>query len=325
MKPIKCITFIMLIFFQHFSFTSWSQAVFAPVKGAKWTYIYRSSSFLSGVLSKTNGIINTTYSKDTVVEGKVYKILILNYGILDSANNSVMAKYSHKFMSRQSQDTVWGFINDKSSESIYFVFKQIPDSFTIKKLHFTDAFSKKVFIDTIQTVKFGNRSFKTWKGKSYHEKLADGYNYDTCSLTFAERIGPIDDIMPYFAFNGHPGNMDKRYKYGLVCYEDSEVGTLKFIDLDCNIVPVQNISKNILFESYYDNISRTLEIRFEESNLNQWTLSLVNISGQIMFSDVLKYTQNRISIPNSLSSGIYLIHLLNKENGNSTIKKIFIN
>lgn len=77
----------------------YSQAVFAPVKGAKWTYIYRSTAFVNGISSNTNGVIKATYSKDTIVEGKNYKLIILNYGILDITNNSITMRSSFKFIS----------------------------------------------------------------------------------------------------------------------------------------------------------------------------------------------------------------------------------
>lgn len=130
--------------------------------------------------------------------------------------------------------------------------------------------------------------------------------------------------MLYFGFNGHPGSIDKRFKYGLVCYEDSEVGTIQFINLDCNIVSIKSINNNSSINCYYDNANRSIEVNFDGIDMNYWKLSLVNISGQVILSSPLNNVHNRISVSRTLNNGIYFVRILDKMNGNLFVKKIFI-
>jgi hypothetical protein len=342
MKPYKSASYVLTLFFLFLSSFLWGQNVFAPLKGAKWTYVYNSNAFngFTGEEWVGKSIIKAEYLRDSTIETQNYKYILLNYEALNTYYkptivNGRVARYDttisknktiRKFYTRQTQDTIFGFVDDKTNESVYYIFKANRDSFDIKKLNFDDYRTKKVFIDSIKTTQVGNRSFKTWKGKSYQRLLADsGTGYDTFGLTFLERIGPIDDIMLFFGFNGHPGNINRNAKYGLVCYEDSEVGLLKFMDVDCNISPTKEGSKNIIVETYFNRFKNSIEIHLGVDNINPLNLSLFNISGQLILTQSLKDVDNSVIVPRNLPSGIYFTHFIDKITGSTLVKKIFIN
>ena len=342
MKKIRLLAILFFLIATSTYFLK-AQTVFAPVKGAKWTHIYRSFNFqLNGTQTKSNGIIKALYLKDTVIDGKDYKLITLNYEVLDSSsfpvivNNMVIRydseirinRYTNKFFVRQTQDTIWGAINQIDRELPYFIFrKSAPDSFSIKSLIYSNPVSKKVFIDSIKTIRILNQNLKIWKGKSYQQRFADGYAYDTCALSFAERIGPIDDLMPYFGFAGHPGSIDKKSKYGLVCYEDTEVGLLKFMDLDCDIsikTALKDISQYPEIVSYFDNSTHRISVNSTDTNLENWSLSLINLTGQIILKTPLIEGQNNLNVPKDLPTGAYFIQFFNKENKFMKVEKIFL-
>ncbi len=218
-----------------------AQPLFAPVMGAKWTYVYRATSFqgFTGVSSKSNGIHKAVYDKDTIINNSTYKLINLNTDVLDSLHipilpivgslkyrdTVILSKTARKMFFRENKDTLWAAIDFIINERLYFIFKSKPDSFNLPQ-----NFRTKVFIDSISFKEINGKKLKTWQGKSYVRLLADGLNYDTCNLTFVERIGIIDDLMPYFAFGGHPSSIDKRVPWGMVCYEDKEIGLVKFIN-----------------------------------------------------------------------------------------------
>lgn len=125
-----------IVFLIVFIWINWNlgqaQSLFAPVIGAKWTYIYQAYSFTAsnGIESKTKEIIKATYSKDTTINSLSYKLINLNTDILDSlhiptvqANGSlkyrdtvILKKTSRKMVFRERNDTLWAAIDFVSAE-----------------------------------------------------------------------------------------------------------------------------------------------------------------------------------------------------------------
>ena len=332
----KVIILIILISITYFNATA--QSLFAPVMGAKWTYIYRATSFqgFTGVSSKSNGIYKAVYDKDTIVNSLTYKLINLSTDILDSLNipilpingpvkyrdTVILKKTVHKMFFRENNDTLWAAIDFISNERLYFIFKSKPDSFNISKNS-----QAKVFIDSIYLKEINGKKLKTWKGKSYSRLLPDGLHYDTCSLTFVERIGIIDDLMPYFAFGGHRGNIDKRIPWGLVCYEDKEIGLVKFINLDCDIknrVSTKNVALEKTIDCTYDSEENKISYDMHDLDTKYWKIILIDLEGNILLDTPIKDKSGFVKIQNRTSLKIGIVHFYNTLNGNYFNKKILI-
>ncbi len=344
MKRIK-IAVTLSGFILFLSYMASGQAVFAPVKGAKWTYTY-SSTFYSvfGMYGHGKAVLKAEYFNDTLIGSRTYKLINIKQEQIDTIYKVVsvtgttvkwdtsirIEKMAYRFLTRQSQDTVWSLSRSgDSTERLYFIYLKNPGVFYMDKLGPGEPDSNRwVVINSILSLSFGNRTFRAWKGMSHFPRkfIDDTSNYDSLSLTFLDRIGPVNDVMGYLAFGGNCGCINAGYKYGLVCYEDNEVGEIKFMDLDCDLklVPTQNISRGIMLESYFNSLSRTIEIRIEDDNINQLQLSLVNISGQVVLTTLLMDSHSSIRIPDSLPGGIYFTHFLSKTHGKSAVKKIFV-
>jgi hypothetical protein len=339
------IVFISVIFYLLFlHIKASSQTIFAPIKGAKWTHIYRYSTYNSGVTTFSLGIINSSYLKDSTIENKVYKCITMDYDVISDSQypiildnviyrkntSSSVFKYSASLFTRELQDTVWGFINNKDTERPFFIFtNKSPDSFDLKWLRFDNNVPKKVYIDSIKSAQYSNRNFKTWQGKSYQKLLLDGTQlYDTCSLTFAERIGPINDILPYFAFNRHPGTMDRKYDNGLICYSDAEVGNLKFKNLGCTFdikVSTKEVVNSPDIDCYYDELNHCIAIKSKYSNICGYKVLITNTVGTIMQTERVVDTNVRIYLLKSIKNGIYIINITDFSNRGNCVKKVFIN
>lgn len=331
-----------IVFLIVFTWVNWgvgqAQALFAPVMGAKWTYIYQANSFngFNGIESKTKGIIKAIYNKDTTINSLTYKLIDLNTDILDSLhiptiqpNGSIkyrdtviLKKTLRKMFFREQNDSLWAAIDFIITEKLYFVFKSMPDSFSIDKLS-----SAKVFIDTIYFKDINGKKLKTWQGKSYSRLLIDGLNYDTCNLTFIERIGIVDDIIPYFAFNSHPASINKNRPWGLVCYEDKDIGLIKLINLDCDIsntVSTKNAALENRIECVYNSSESKVHFDLHDIDSQNWNLILIDLQSHILLDIPIKNSSGFVKIQDKLPTGICIVHFYNKINGNFYNKKIFI-
>lgn len=324
-------TIIPLIISVFFCIMLNAQSVFAPVVGAKWTYTYNTYGFSFGTSNKTKQILKVSYEKDTIANMKRYKLLNLFTDVIDSTWEPILPsngivdykltvsriKRLEKIYFREQNDTLWAARYNTNSESIYFIFKTQPDSFNVLPM-------TKTYIDSIYTKSINGKILKVWKGKSYYKQLADGYIYDTCQMTFIERIGIIDDIMPYFAFGGHPNSISKNKPWGLVCYEDNEIGNVQFMNIDCNVSAIQNkiLEKNI--ECHYFSEENRIKYDMHDIDFKNWKLILLDMKGNILMNRLITSKENYIELPNKNAVNIYLLHFYNLDNGNYYNKKILI-
>ncbi len=335
-------------FILFLSYMASGQPVFAPVQGAKWTYSFHTySRSLSGFTRKSQNIIKAQYLKDTILGTLDYKLILLNYETLSSSYwpvsvigsivtwDSLVNQYSayqKKLFIRQSQDTIFALTDIKASEEdrCYYTFLQSPGSYFLCRPSNKFVPSPKVIVDSIRVRQIGPIELKVWYGKSF--TVTDGGSdilyYYSRNLTFVERIGPIDDILLYFAFTGgdNINNHDESSPLGLICYEDSEIGVVKFMNLDCDLklVSTDEVFKDEAIQSHYNPYSRSIEIRIQPGQVNQWQFSLVHVSGQVILTTSVSDFNNFISVPQNLPDGIYFARIANRATGQSVAHKYFI-
>ncbi len=323
-----------------------AQAVFAPVKGAKWTYVAGVSqfSYLPNAGTQTDSFhqaVKATYSKDTLINSRSYKIIEMSVetkGVLitGSKSNATALQYDtanfytnlkDTLFIRQTNDTVIAFDNTYRKERIYFVYAPTRDSVNLLALGYPTFPTRTVYFDLIDSYSISGKTFKSWYGSSYAVARQGNDIYGARPLTFLDRVGPIDDLLLFSAYQGFISPFVSDFPRGLVCYEDPEIGFVRFKDVDCNLsvkVETQNIASALDVGIYFSPSSQRIIVESKEVNLTGWNMSLINISGQTLLTASLSGFSNQIIPPAVLPGGIYFVHLANKTTGAHLARKIFI-
>ncbi len=326
-----------------------AQGVFAPVKGAKWTYVVGVSEYtsISGSYDNYHQSEKLSYTKDTTVRGQVYKLindvhesvgarinLIINTNTGKVVGHDTFPYHDRKnisWMVRQSNDTVWSLVNVDTIERVYFVFTARRDTIALKHFYPNSRFDTgRVFIDSIGTYQIGTRTFKAWQGRSLYEYANDIVTFLKQKLTFLDRIGPLDDLPFYAGFNNYLPYVLKNYPFGLVCYEDPEIGLVQFLNVDCNmplISATQDLAPNPPADAvkvYFAPGSQKIMIESKELDLTGWEATLINLNGQVLLKKTLNGTMIQLAAPDRITNGVYFTRLYNKTSGARFINKLLI-
>lgn len=313
--------FLLLALGSGFFVTSYAQTVFAP-PGATWTYSYSGWNFDFTGSWNIWGAYQIRYEKDTLVNNKEYKLLRSNSVFYSERFDNRRIELTDKLLIRQQNDTIYAFrrFNEgENQEDIYFIFLEKPDS--IEYCDPLTALCDKVYIDSIKTTEIGRRALKTWIGKSYVPFLPDGYSYDTFPLEFIERLGPVNDLFEYFGFRGHP--ISSVTEVTLHCYSDDEWGEINLSGTPCNLVlsTATLSSSSVTWNCFVNGNNLHFEI---QSKLDKGLqIQLFDLQGKHILTRKIGES-TVILLPENLSSGIYIVRLVDHLKGLYDAKKIFI-
>jgi len=142
-----------------------------------------------------------------------------------------------------------------------------------------------------------------------------------------ERSSPKTNFEP-IGFVKSAGNSDHLIAYTFAD-ESPEPGILyyrlKQVDFDGHFTYTSPISINFGFENsvcvvQYNPNSRTIKIIRNDSDQNDWSLRLLNLQGQVLWTDILHPGENRDVSMNESNNGIFLLQ--NEEHYFSTRKII---
>lgn len=320
MKPRKCITFMLLILVQLLPFTSWSQAVFAPIKGAEWNYHFKSNNYDWNIpfYKPIEGIVTVKYTKDTLILGSNFKKFEQSEKWKYKGNDTLYTFTRQSLFMIQRNDTV--FLLNKDTLAVAFVYKTTIGSVTNLRSMSRNIFSIELTDTTYSTsINQSNLKFKKFSYKTII-LLVDVLLENP--LIFLDRIGPLNaDIT---VINSQASSNSEYYR--LVCYSDSEVGQLKFLNRDCNVTTSIITIKEPDFNNFFIALnSNNLLIRL--SNINEYITNILfyDIQGRLIQDYAVKSPVNEVLLPSTfLKTGLYLISL--KSNlGIYKTKKVFIN
>jgi hypothetical protein len=319
MKLSKCILYIVVGVSHFLPLISWSQAVFAPTKGAEWNYYFISEKYDWNIpfFKPEEGITTIKYTKDTLISGYTFKKLEQSEKVKYKSNDTLFTYNLRPLFMFQRNDSV--FVLNEDTISIAFVYKKVVGAVINLK-----SISGVIFsLEMRDTTSISPINQSSYKIKQYSYKS----NSNTLDVQLKNPLILFDIVGPSntdISVITTQGNFIGR-SYRLICYKDSNIGELKFFNRDCTIVTSlvdYKFKANDFFVNFIDN---SLIIKFLNYSVQVSSVSLYNIQGKL----IQKYLLNNLSLEtiiplNFLQKGIYIISF-NSGVGIYSTKKIFIN
>lgn len=223
---------IALVAIVHFTaFSLHAQATFAPKIGAEWHYAFQTDAYDWSIPFRVprKGILTVNYAKDTLIRGVTMKKFEQKEAFRNKGNDTLYNRIGAPFFMMQRNDSVFLMVQD--TLAVAFVYKNQLGSRTKLKAN-----NGRVLLDLdLQSVRdttaFSNPRFSFGK-YSYKTTTTILDVYFETLLVFLDRIGPINADLTVINSQGKASNYADTYT--LLCYQDSEVGELKFSNRDCN-------------------------------------------------------------------------------------------
>lgn len=301
-----------LIFFQFLSYVVLGQAVFAPKIGAEWHYqvFYYPYTYPNypqlGI--PTNGNLSIRYTKDTLIGGLKMKKFEQNGKFKYITSDTLHTYTNPPFFMIQRNDSVFMLVND--TLTIAFVYKTQVGNNTIMKSY------PRKYIFNLQlkyisdTFSINNNNFRL---KKYTYSLTTNPIifdvYFTNPLIILDRIGAINAHLTVLNSQGQSSNYV--YDHYLMCYQDDEVGELKFSTTDCNglvsVRDLETLSNDFKLFNQVDALYLSLK-----NNDNEFIkkVKVYDYIGRLVWHKSIINNQSDISILKSdLPQGILIINL----------------
>lgn len=265
--------------------TCWSQNL--PGVGAKWTY-GAGHAITSGV-----GYSEWIVEKDTVLNGVIHRKFV---------NLPYTVSMLYEFYLSEFGDTVNLYTPDRFFNVLYNWSAQ-PGDFWYTKTGDCDF---KVTVDSIGT--------DTINGIFLKSMILSSDNY-FLSGKVIQKLGRVEGISPEFFYDCTGGFSDGFFSTGLRCFEEPEIGFVKFDTLvDCNLwtlgtADILDHNRLLVFPN------PAVDVIKIENAVNGDEFAIINMMGKILLS--VKYAEG-INL-SSLPAGTYLIKY--KESHSIVMKK----
>jgi hypothetical protein len=294
-----------------------SQAVFAPVKGAEWRYYFKSSYYEAPYFQPREGIVTVRYSKDTTINGVLMKKMDRSDDVkYRLEKDTVYYRRPGPLFMTQRNDSV--FTLTENGLVLSFVYKAVQGTTTVLVLPFFNRplNLKSAGVSVIKPIN-GIGTLERYAYKSLYSVL-DLYIED--SIYIFNRIGPFNTDISLIASQGVGFNNSEYYR--LICYRDTEVGELRFLDRPCisTLVsvtgPPQTLENNIVLQ--YD--GSNLRILIEDAHNKKFGVDLFDGSGRLL----KRHTGvEQMLVLDNLPQGLLLVRVSDDRGGEKT-KKIII-
>lgn len=273
-------------------------------EGAEWHYE------MTKIFSPEVGYNRYYISGDTTILGRACKILNREKSTCDLISEvsyiyeDELKVYHYDPMfssSTEPIDTVFRLIYDFSVEE--------GDTVNIELDHWGTIGEEGVsyIVDSIKFVNYNDLELR-----QYHVRYINGREE---TGTIIEGIGSLNTLFHFNDTNIFP--CDGRYNVGLRCYENEEVGLVKFTEIECDAEFVINSAREEFINniSIYPNpISEQFTIDF--SNVGEeMCLQIIDIMGREVYKENFRTeTSKEIELNSSIKSqGVYILNLYNKE------------
>ncbi len=301
-------TGILLLFFQSLSYFASSQAVFAPKIGAEWHYFFQTDSYNLNVtyFRPRRGTLKVSYTKDTLINTLIMKKFEQKEVFKNKNNDTLFTRILSPLYMIQKNDSVLLLVND--TLSLAFVYKTQIGAIT--KLRTTR--NKYLFNLELQSlvdttaINNGNLRFKKYTYKSSTPSILFDV-YFTNPLIILDRIGAINADLSVLNSQGQSENYTDGYN--LICYQDSEVGELKFANSSCDVfVSVNDLKKPLNdFNISYQDEKISISVQSNEFIKN---VKIYDIRGRLVWNNTNEFSENEINIPkNELPQGLLIVNI----------------
>ncbi len=296
-----------------------AQAVFAPVKGAVWNYYFRSNNYSWNIpfFKPVEGIATIKYVKDTLIGNTNFKKMERIEKLKYRGNDTIFLNLKQSLLFIQRNDSI--FLLTKDTLSLAFVYpsriNSVVDLKSLSPGKITFSLTLKdtglVFALNRSTVKFKNFTFIP------NTKWFDVYLVNP--LIILDKIGALNSDVTVIESQGE--NSTYAISYRLICYEDFELGLLKFDNRECDVITSIFGKKETKLKEI--NIVQSQEDIRIKNLLTVRYIRLYNILGQLVNEYAIQNIEE-LTIPvNVLHSGIYLLYL-ESETSQFQSKKILI-
>lgn len=325
---IRIATSILLIFSQLFSLTVKGQSVFAPKVGAEWNYSIQTDSYTIDVpyFNPITGIVTVNYTKDTLMNGMSMKKFEHKWIYKKRKNDTLFGGALAPVFMVQRNDSVFLLVSNNTL-SLAFVYKTQIGSITTltvppPNLPFVFNLELQSIRDTT-ALNNSNLRFKKYTFRSFTPTVIFDVDF-TNPLIILHRIGPLNTDISVIRSQGQ-GQFYTNW-FSLICYQDSEVGLLKFKDRECNSrVAVEDI-KTALKDFNIINYSEFISISLH-SNDNEIIkhVKIYDVLGRLVLNIAHNEKKNELNISkNKLPNGILIVNM-ESNNFQYNAKKIIIN
>jgi hypothetical protein len=324
MQSVVC---TLLIFFQIFSFSAKGQPVFAPKVGAEWNYFIETDSYTLDVpyFNPITGIVTVNYTKDTLVNGINMKKFEQKWVYKKKNNDTLYSLVLDPSFMTQRENSIFLLVG--STLSLAFVYEtQIGaiTTFTVPPPNFSSVFNLELqSIRDTTALNSSNSRFKKYTYRSFTPRVIFDVDF-TNPLIILDRIGPLNADISVIRSQGQAVNYTNRFS--LICYQDSEVGQLKFKNRECNSRVAVDATKADLKDFEIDNYSEIISILLQ-SNDNEFieNVKIYDVLGRLVLDITNNDKKNELNISkHKLPKGISIVKM-KSNNFQYKAKKIIIN
>jgi hypothetical protein len=315
----------LFVFFQFLSSFVWSQAVFAPKMGAEWNYFFQTDSYDIDVpyFRPVTGISTVNYTKDTLINGLSMKKFEQKQIYKKRKNDTLFSRVLNPSYMIQRNDSV--FLLSADTLSLAFVYKTQVGATTAlntppPNFRFLFNLELKSVGDTT-ALNNSNVRLKKYTYKSSTPTIVFDI-YFTNPLIILDRIGALNADLTVLSTQGQGDNYADGYY--LICYQDSEVGLLKFLNRECNSrVSIDEI-KTILKDFDISNQNKFITISLQNNDEFIKNAKIYDALGRLVLNIVNVGKNNEITISkNNLPEGLLIISI-ESNNFQYNAKKIII-
>jgi Secretion system C-terminal sorting domain len=327
MKMNRTIIVSVIAFFQVVSFTASGQSVFAPKVGAEWNYFVETDSYPIDVpyFNPITGIVTVNYTKDTLVNGLNMKKFEQKWIYKKRKNDTLFGGALDPSFMIQRNDSVFLLVG--STLSLAFIYKNQIGSITtltVPPPNYSWLFNLELqSVRDTMALNNSNFRFKKYTFRSFTPTVIFDVSF-TNPVIILDRIGPINTDLSVILSQGQGTYYTNRFS--LICYQDSEVGLLKFMNRECNsrvaVDDIKTALKDFDIINYNEFISISLNNNDNEVIKN---VKIYDVLGRLVLNILNNDKKNELNISkNKLPKGILIVNI-ESNNFHYNAKKIIIN
>ncbi len=304
--------YLILFLMSILSRDLYSQLEFAPI-GAKWIYETASYAFTG---EKSNSITIFESIQDTVVNQKKCRLLKRYEIVKGKIGNPNMTYFYKPAIILQDKYKIFHLIQDslyllydwslKSGDSIELQGERFPTEGLVP------GYSTKIKSNIIDT------SFRFSVRKIEQDMFCGGRLGSWVNIIQFEKFGMTENCLFYM---GEFCGIDYNITYHLRCYQDDQVGLIKFDSIPCDSIrtEVHEIAEEPKLIIYPTIVSNQLNLFFDENYINY--SQIFSMNGTLMLNPINSINNNKSAIDVSyLIPGIYILKTKLKH-GNILVNK----
>lgn len=312
----KCTLLILFVLMNCILISA--QSKFAPIIGAEWHYSFISDTYdyNYSFFEHKKGILEVRYTKDTVVGNFTLKKFEQKETFKNKGNDTLFSEIKNPVFMLQRNDTVFLLLKD-TLEPAFFYKTQLTAKTKIE--HFINQELKSV----TDTTALNNRNI-LFKAFNYAQSCTCFDAYFEYNLIILDRIGALNADITVIETQGKAVNGANYYR--LVCYNDNEIGEVKFLNQDCNtLTAVADLNSfSIDFDLFNQPDLFNIHLPDHSPDFFQ-KIKIYDVSGRLVWKYDGKNDLKNISILKSnLPQGVLIVTVQGK-NIMYKAKKIFNN